>query len=54
MEGMEAFIESVAACRIIRVLDWPRHRKSGLAYQHPQKKISPDDPLHAILYWFRK
>ena len=23
MEGMEAFIESMAACRIIRVLDWP-------------------------------
>ena len=21
--GLEAFIESVAACRIIRVLDWP-------------------------------
>lgn len=47
--GMEAFIESVAACRIIRVLDWPGIAREVRAVKSTIKAALPSLAMPAVI-----
>eukprot|EP00913_Durusdinium_trenchii_P018804 g17671.t1 len=47
--GMEAFIECVAACRVVRVLDWPQIRREVLAVKQTLKAALPSLAMPAVI-----
>ncbi|CAJ1415238.1 unnamed protein product [Effrenium voratum] len=47
--GMEAFIESVAACRVIRVLGWPAIRREVNAVKLTMKAALPSLAMPAVI-----
>eukprot|EP00435_Cladocopium_sp_Y103_P005623 s430_g1.t2 len=47
--GLEAFIECVAACRIVRVLDWPQIRREVLAVKQTLKAALPSLAMPAVI-----
>lgn len=49
LPGFEAFIECVAACRIVRVLDWPQIRREVLAVKQTLKAALPSLAMPAVI-----
>eukprot|EP00434_Breviolum_minutum_P003692 symbB.v1.2.003248.t1/scaffold180.1/size283405/7 len=47
--GFEAFIECVAACRVVRVLDWPQIRREVLAVKQTLKAALPSLAMPAVI-----
>ncbi|CAE7254912.1 KCNA2 [Symbiodinium natans] len=47
--GMEAFIESIAACRIIRVLDWPGIAREVKAVKSTLRSALPSLAMPAVI-----